>query len=179
MDEVPLKKQEEQLAGESYPQPAEEKKIKLSQPTRELAIKLLDKVSFGDRFTWYMASPGKLGGQLETQLVTFSNLGEAVDFLELCQDYYNRGDYLYERNLTDVKYINLEFLGNWIGKTLGDQELADAIKAELLKDSCNTHNLKDVIRYCSHLVPPIKGLIQKRLKQCREVASQKTSLDSD
>ena len=126
-----------------------------------------------------MTVPSKLGGKLEGHFITFNNMGEAVKFLSLCQDYYSHEDYPYERDLTGVKYINLEYLGNWIGKTLGDQELAYAIEEELLKDSCNTRDLKDVIRYCSYHVSPVKGLIQQRLEQCRGVVSLKPGVDSD
>jgi hypothetical protein len=60
------------------------------------------------------------------------------------------------QNITFVNYLDYTKLKSWIADVFGDQELANAIGAEIEKS-------KSLVE----CIDPIKQLIEERLKQCK------------
>jgi len=136
----------------------------LSSPPKELATKLLDKVGYVDRLVLYSITP-KAG----TQMVTFSSLGEILKFLHIYETSSGEDGVLSEESLINVNYIDLNKLQNWIDETLGDKELAKAIREEIGQE-CDHSNFQDIVQHFNKHISPVKTLVEKRIKQCNQVA---------
>ncbi|MFC2026826.1 hypothetical protein ACFLUX_02505 [Chloroflexota bacterium] len=136
----------------------------LSKPLKELATKLLDKVDYIDRLVLYSMTPKAC-----TQTVIFSSLGEVLKFLHGYESSSGDDEVLAEENLVNVRYIDLKKLQKWIDETLGDQELAKAIREEIGQE-CNHSNFQDIVQHFNKHISPVKTLIEKRIKQCNQVA---------
>jgi hypothetical protein len=137
----------------------EEKAITLSHPSPELAARLLSKVSFEDRTIGVRTHPGP-GGKRQ-YIYSFE---QAVSFLKVEDEVLNGGDGW-------VCDIHFDALKKWIGETLGDKELAQAL-GEMTKEY---DNCADPLRkYWKGivLIRPIKALMWQRLEQCKEVAGE-------
>lgn len=132
----------------------------LSKPTRELAARLLAKVSFEDRITGVEMSPS--AGDMECFIFSFE---EAASFLKV-----DEGS-LSERSGW-ICHIDPSALKKWVGETLGDKELAKAIG----ETTTEYDNCREPIEQCLkkiELVRPIKELMEQRLKQCKELLGEK------
>ncbi len=152
-EEPILKPEEVESAGESAPQPQAEKTAKLSQPSRELATRLLRRVSFKERLIGFRSNPGP--GDLEESIYSFE---EASFFLD-------GGD------LTGMDWVNsipFNALKKWVGETLGDKELALAI-GEIASEVDKAPNPFQEVLKRIELIPPVKALMKQRLEQCEEV----------
>jgi len=145
--------EEAEVAKEVAPEP-EKKLIKLSEPSKELAIRLLGKVGLKDRITGVQMTPR--GEDAEGAECLIFSLEEAVGFLKM-----------YEKSLSErndvIFFLNPNYLKEWVGETLGDQELAQAIEEKIRQGS----------RYGERVLP-IKGLMEQRLRQCKEIVGEET-----
>jgi len=145
------------------PQPTEEvaleqeekEEIQLSKPSKELAIRILTRVSFQERLIGYkmMATTGNL----EESIYSFK---DAIDLL-----WFDVGE-LGVRTSGSIGYIDPVKLERWVGETLGDKELADAIGKKV----------KEYSNYREQ-VESIKPLMKQRLRQCQEIARGKQGLE--
>ena len=136
----------------------------LFKPPKELAIKLLDKVGYVDRLLLYSMTP-----KAPVKTVIFSSLGEVLKFLHDYKSSSGEDEVLLEEIPINVSYIDLNKLQNWIGETLGDQELAKAIREEI-GQGCDHRNFQKIVQYFNKHISPVKTLIEKRVKQCNQVA---------
>jgi hypothetical protein len=109
---------------------------KLKDPSRDLAVRILTEVDFGDRLNGF--SLGERSGPMPVTLYSFAEV------VTLLNDPYPR-----------IDFIELE---TWVGKTMGDNELADQIAEAIKKghsDQERTHFIKD--------------LLEERLNQCKKL----------
>ena len=156
----PPESEKERLAQpEASGEPETETVIKLSKPSKELATRLLGKVSFKDRITGISGHP--MGGEEEQCLYRFA---DATDFLHVSEDA--------QKGFGWVRFININALKKWVGETLGDIELAQAI-GETTKelDTCPPLDREQKVQ---DLVFPVKALMQQRLEQCEEIIGGET-----
>lgn len=143
-----------QSSEELAPEPEKRSLPSLSMPTRDLATRLMGQVSFEDRVLGVMSHPA--GGQNWDALYSFQ---EATQFMGV------GGDWMCS--------IAPDVLKKWIGDTLGDKELAQAI-GEIAKvlDSCQDSFEREKKEI--ELIGPISQLMEKRLRQAREVLGEET-----
>ena len=138
-------------AEELAPQPGEESPIKLSQPSRELAIRLLERVNIRDGIIGMLNNIE--GNNYECHIFS---LNEAIGFLEA-----------YSNSIMEVKgitsFLDPNNLRIWVGEALGDRELAEAI-GEKISDGSSYKERR----------LPIKELMEQRLKQCKEILAKGT-----
>jgi len=120
----------------------------LSEPTPELATRLLGEVGFEKRLTGLKMAA--MGGSNPTPL---HSLAEVAGFIHI-------GDY--ETAMRDmhatVGYIDPSTLARWVAEVLEDEALATAI----LEREAAGENYGAVAM-------PIKELLLERITQCREV----------
>ena len=119
-----------------------------SEPTLELAARLLEEVGFEKRLVGIRMAA--MGGA--NPLALFS-LAEVADFIHI-DDYETA---LRDNNST-VGYIDPSALARWVSEVLEDEELATAI----LEREAAGENYGSVAM-------PIKELLLERIEQCREV----------
>lgn len=142
-------------------EPEAENVIILSKPSKELATKLLGRVGFKERITGISSHMGP--GEEPNSLYSFA---DAADFLGL--DEVAPGErYMW------VYFFNWNDLKKWVGETLGDKELAQAI-GETTKEYDNLTDLHQRYRKRIGLIRPIKELMQQRLEQCKEIIGEET-----
>ena len=172
-DELAPMSEEEKQAGEMPPQPAsetttpgesvqepEEKPVvKLSKPSKELAKKLLGiRVSFEDRLIGIRENPE--AGEEPDFIYTFE---EAVQYLlSGGDDSWEGSDWMYSIDSRDLQ--------KWVGKVLGDKEIAKAIEDEIEK--CT--NYIEHVRFLKSIEQKkkIKELMAYRLEQCKELITE-------
>ena len=143
------------------PEPEREPVIKLKEPTKELAARLLGKVSFKDRINGISRNL-MVGDEVES-IYSFE---EATGFL--------RGDKKsFSEKTGRVRFFDWRILRKWIGETLCDNELAEAIEENVREyENCTDsieHYWKNI-----ELIKPIKELMVQRLKQCKEITREET-----
>jgi hypothetical protein len=152
---APPESEEETIAQpEASEEPEAETVVKLSQPSKELATRLLGKVSFKERLIGSVEHPSP--GASDTSIYSFE---EAAIFLD-------------GGNLTGKDYtrtIRFDALKKWVGETYGDKELAQAI-GEITKELLGNWTVP-YQRYLKSLVliKPVKELMLQRVKQCKEI----------
>lgn len=136
--------------------------VKLSQPSKELATRLLSTVSFKERIYGLKDHPGP-----GPEPLAIYNFEEASRFLEVEDDHLVGWD-------GGVSSIDLHILKKWVGETLGDKELAQVI-GEMAKKSDN-YTGSPYDRYLKRLalIRPVKGLMEQRVKQCKEIIGEET-----
>ena len=136
------------------PPPKEKEEMQLSQPSKELAKRLLTRVGFYERLIGYKMNP--MQGNMEEAVYSFK---DAINLLHI-----DIGDFNV-RTTGSIGYIDPSRLERWVGETLGDKELAEAIgkKAEEGKSY-------------KERVEAIKPLMEQRLKQCREIVGEETGV---
>lgn len=108
----------------------------LTAPSRDVALQLLEEVNFEDRLIGSL-----LHLRAGVRIVSLYSLEEV--FLLLKEPY---------------PQIDLAQLENWIRTTLHDGELADSIKAVILREEGDRN-----------IVPCIRELVGWRLIQCKQV----------
>lgn len=120
----------------------------LSEPTLELATRLLEEVEFEKRLVGLKMAA--MGGSNPTSL---HSLAEVADFIKI-------GDYeaALRDNHTTVGYIDPSALARWVAEVLGDEELADAIRTQAAEGD-----------FYGKVAGPIKALLVERVVQCRHV----------
>ncbi|HEX9975910.1 MAG TPA: hypothetical protein VGA82_01550 [Dehalococcoidales bacterium] len=141
----------EVIPSSEEPAPESEKAImpRLSKPSRELSSRLLSQVSFNDRVLGVRSHPS--GGQNWDAIYSFQ---EATQFMGVV------GDSIY--------HIDSDTLKKWIGDTLGDKELAQAIgETAKVLDSCADSWEREKKEL--ELIVPMRELMEERLRQAREV----------
>jgi len=143
---------ESEAPGELAPEPEEKKEIKLSQPSKEMAKRLLTLVGFKERLTG--TKMVAMAGDMRESIYSFK---EAVSFL-----HFNVG-VLTERGSGSIGYINPVELEKWVRDVFGDFELAEAIGEKTKENS----NYKDQVE-------AIMPLMEQRLKQCKEIIGEET-----
>jgi len=143
------------------PEPEREPVIKLKEPTKELAGRLLGKVSFKDRING--VSRNLMAGD---EIESIYSFGEATGFLT--------GDKKdFSEKTGRVRFFDWSVLRKWIGETLGDNELAEAIE-EKVRDYENCTD--SIERYWKNLelIKPVKELMEHRLGQSKEIVRGET-----
>jgi len=172
-DELTPMSEEMGQAGETSPQPApetatpgelvqepEEKvKIKLSEPSGELAKKLLSEVRFEDHLIGVRDNPS--AGEERENIYSFE---EAVTFLRLNDDDFWGCDWTFSIDQKDLQ--------KWVGEILGDKELARVIE-DKIKECANYTGYDRCLKEIEQL-KDIKGLMECRLKQCKELITGET-----
>jgi hypothetical protein len=122
--------------------------LELSQPSEELAAKLLGKVSFEDRLevTRFAAMAGDIRSWVYT-------LQDAAKFLHMSRI----EDLVQIGGRGGIGYIHPPALQRWVRDVFRDEELASAIQEEIEAGSC----------YAERMVG-IKRLLEQRLAQCQD-----------
>jgi hypothetical protein len=129
--------------------------VTLSEPSKELATRLLGEVSFEERLRAANLTP--MGGTREQSIYGFR---QAVNFLRI--DEFE--DLVAAGPRASVAYIHPDALRRWVAEVLGDTELAEAI-GEAIADATNY----------VEIVRPVKELMEHRLSQCEAVLADKGS----
>ncbi|MDD4874107.1 MAG: hypothetical protein PHE15_03950 [Dehalococcoidales bacterium] len=135
----------------------------LSEPTKELAARLLSRVSYDQRLL--VQKFFQLTGALKIDIYS---LEKAIEFLETCDRRYSPDDLLVRGSKVSIDYVDLNCLKNWIGFTLGDTELAEAMNTEL-GEGPKSRSIAVIGKYFITHVGPVRDLLKQRLKQCKEV----------
>ncbi len=118
-------------------------------PSLELATRILGEAGFEDRLVGVKIA--QMGGANPTGLYT---LADAAAFLKI--DSYD--ELVGSVGRATVGYIEPKALASWVSGVFGDEELAEAIRAEAERSE-----------FYAQTVEPIKALLESRLSQCREV----------
>ena len=126
---------------------------KLSEPSMELAERLLSEVGFEKRFVGVKMMPR--AGNRVSSIYSFE---EAVDFLhpDSLEDLLSVG------SRSCVGYLDLDQLRRWVGEGFGDKELAEEMGKEIEKSNSYMDKVKI-----------IKQLMQQRLSQCNKILRDK------
>jgi hypothetical protein len=130
--------------------------IELSEPSRELAVRLLGKVRFEDRLE--VTRSAAMAGDIRSWVYT---LQEAAYFLHMSRI----EDLVQIGGRGGVGYIHPPALQRWVGEVFQDEELASAIGEEIEAGSC----------YAERMVG-IKRLLEQRLDQCHDVLAEKSEV---
>ena len=120
--------------------------VSLPEPSRDVALKVVGEVGFGERLLGVKMRP-----MVGNQEHFIYSVKEVIEFLrmESVEDLLTTGSKSY------VGYIDLHVLKKWMAEVIGDQGLAEAIEKELeIRD-----NFKDQLT-------SVKALIEQRLDQC-------------
>ncbi len=127
--------------------------MKLSQPSEELAARLVAKVGYEKRLVGVRMTP--MAGVLEFPIY---GLEEAVNFLQV--DSFE--EVLAGGPRASIPYVDPNALKRWVEEVFGDTELAEALGDAIEEGT----NYVETIR-------PIKGLMEQRLSQCKAVLEDK------
>ena len=122
---------------------------KLSEPSKELARRLLSEVDFEDRIVGV-----KIMWRAGNKVSSIYSFREAVDFLhtDSLEDLLSMG------TRSSIGFIDPDKLKRWVSDVLGDKELAEEMGKEIEKHN----NYADMAKV-------IKQLMQQRLSQCRRM----------
>ena len=137
-------------------EPTEKEAVKLSEPSMELATRLLGRVK---ECVWGWAQhpfDGSYGHRL------FS-LKETADFLKLPEA---RADF--------TCYIEPNALQKWVDESLGDTELAQVIEELIKEKEYNNCSLILRIHKEKELIMPFEKLLRQRFEQCEELLGEET-----
>lgn len=126
--------------------------VKLSEPSMELAERLLSEVGFEERFVGTKMTP--MAGNRVSSIYSFE---EAVDFLHMD----SLEDLLAVGGRSSVGYLDLDQLKRWVREVFGDKELAEEMGKEIKKSNSYMDKVKI-----------IKQLMQQRLSQCNKWLSK-------
>jgi len=125
--------------------------IELAPPSEELARKIMTRVSDAESLTGLQMH--RTRGSVPAYMYSFET---AANFMHI--DSYE--DLVETKSNAHIGYIDVEALKAWVGGVFGDSELADAI----------AQATEGVTAYVN-MVEPVRGLLQQRLAQCREVVA--------
>jgi len=126
--------------------------MELSEPSRELAVRLLGKVRFEDRLE--VTRSAAMAGDIRSWVYT---LQEAADFLHVSRI----EDLVQIGGRGGIGYIHPPALQRWVRDVFQDDELASAIEEKIEAGSC----------YAERMVG-IKRLLEQRLAQCHNVLAE-------
>lgn len=126
--------------------------IELSEPSPELAERLLGKVRFEDRLE--VTRSAAMAGDIRSWVYT---LQEAADFLHISR----LEDLVQIGGRGGIGYIHPPALRKWVGEVFQDEELALAIEEVIANGSF----------YAERMVG-IKRLLEQRLAQCHDVLAE-------
>ena len=129
-----------------------EKVAELSEPSRELATKILTEVGFKERLVGVTMHPR--AGNTDILIYSFE---EATVLL-----HYDAGNLGIEAT-GSIGYINLNALQKWVGDIYGDKELAEIIRERIKAGG----SFKEQVEY-------IKPLMEQRLRQCKGIVGADT-----
>ena len=129
---------------------------KLSEPTMELAARILMEVGFHERIIGAKMAP--MAGNRICSIYSFE---EALDFLHMGSS----DDILIRGKHSLVGYLDLEQLKIWVRDVFGDNALAEAIDKAVRKSSHYMGRVKSV-----------KELMRQRLNQCKYIAANNADL---
>ncbi len=132
--------------------------VELSEPTIELAARLLSQVSYNESLAAVVMSP--TAGDTEYAV---QNLKKAIGLMYV-RDIDNLADLFSMRGQPAIGYIDLDALKKWVAKAFGDEELAQAIGDVLAQSDSYIERIE-----------PIKELLLHRLQQCEEVLGKEVA----
>ena len=150
---APLPQEQSGASGE----PTEKEAVKLSEPSMELATKLLGRVK---EYVWGTADYAHDEG-LGQRIFSFE---EATEFLEVAV----------ARHGDSVSYIEPNTLKKWVDESLGDTELAQAIEELIKEKEYNNCSLILRIHKEKELIIPFEKLLRQRFEQCEELLGEET-----
>ena len=107
--------------------------VKLSEPSMELAARLLGEVGFEKRIVGVKMTPR--AGNKVSSIYSFE---EAVDFLHMD----SLEDLLAVGGRSSVGYLDLDQLTRWVGEVFGDKELAEEMGKEIGKSNSYMDKVK-------------------------------------
>ncbi|MDD4876328.1 MAG: hypothetical protein PHQ86_04260 [Dehalococcoidales bacterium] len=124
-----------------------DKIVRLSEPSKELAARVLAEVDFKERFVGVNMHP--MAGNTEVSIYRFE---EAINLL-----HYNTGD-LRIKGTGSIGYIDFNKLQKWIEEVYKDKELAKIINKKIN----DNYSYKDQVE-------AIKPVMEQRLRQSKEI----------
>jgi hypothetical protein len=163
MDPVMADKQ----AGGISPQPVAE----LPLPTSEMAAKFLHKV---DYFQGFEAQ--KMEKTHGVTLIRILGMEDACRLLEVCSQIFGQDAPAQRIEATTIYLVELFSLAQWIEETLGDKELAEAMRKEL-GEKPTSDLMDDFTAFLRAHLKPVAGLVKQRLDQCKESMSKATAAE--
>ena len=123
--------------------------VKLSKPSRKLAARLLGQVSFKERIYGIREHPAE--GETEETIYSFQEAVNMMGAADLSgEDWVTR--------------IDSKVLVEWVGETLGDKELAQAI-SEITKEGEKPRRPYQQYLKTIERTKPDKALRKQRLKR--------------
>lgn len=125
-----------------------EEAVVLSDPTPEMAARLLAEVDFDQRITGVKMAA--MGGANPMPLYS---LPAVANFIHV-----DRSESLMDDRNATVGYVDPAALARWVAGVFGDTELADAITAEAAAGE-----------FYGSVALPIKALLDDRIAQCRAI----------
>jgi hypothetical protein len=141
---------ESEVPGEPPPELEEKEEVKLSQPSMEMATRILTELGFKERLVGSQIT--EMAGEQEEYIYSFK---EATDLLHC--------DVTGLKGSGSIGYIEPNKLAEWIRSIFGDKELAQVIE-EKIKEGSSYKDRAEAIR----------PLMEQRLKQCKEIAGEET-----
>jgi hypothetical protein len=139
---------------ESAEEPEKNAAIKLADPSKEMAARLLSPVGPGERLIGcFTAGPE-----------SFVDMFEPLYSLKAVADFMPK-EVSEQSRYGSIGYIGLETLERWIRETLHDEELADAI-SEQAGESDDPNSFRHFLEHGSTVIQ----LVNRRVEQCLEIA---------
>lgn len=129
--------------------------VRLSEPSRELAARLLGEIGFEERLRAANLTP--MAGAREHSIYGFR---QAVNFLRI--DEFE--DLMAAGPRASIAYVDPDALRRWVAEVFGDMELADAIGKAIAEGSSYVETMR-----------PVKALMEHRLSQCEAVLTSKST----
>jgi len=136
-DEMASDIKSSKLAGESTPQPAERNKVVLSEPSEELAKRLLTRVGFNERLFGYRVDWST--GPMQVTLYSFK---EVVIFLS-----------------NENARISPALLAKWMREVYGDSKLADKMEDAIKQGESDKERLELVSNIMEQRLEQCKEII--------------------
>ncbi len=127
----------------------------LSEPSKELATRLLAEVSFEERLRAANLTP--MAGARQHSIYGFR---QAVNFLRIEE----LEDLMAAGPRASIAYVDPDALRRWVAEVFGDTELADAIGGAIAEGTSYVETMR-----------PVKELMEYRLSQCEAVLTSKST----
>ncbi len=124
----------------------------LSDPSQELAVKLLSRVGFEERLVGAKMSP--MAG---VQQYPIYGLAEAVNFLRV----QSAAQVLAAGPTASIPYVDPKVLRRWVDKAFGDTDLAEAMREVISEGDPYPQT---IVR--------LRELMARRLSQCQVVVAK-------
>jgi hypothetical protein len=101
-----------------------------------------------------------------TEMIDIHSLEEALNLLSLCAMVYHQDEFLQKGGGLTIYFADLHNLADWVGKILGDKELAGAMSQEL-GEKQPSDLIEDISTFFRAHIGPVKDLVEQRLNQCK------------